>query len=130
MANPTLHKVTIDSTDVTAYVQSWKITRGMEQTISTCELKLSATVESVVTFDIDNVQHTITIERGVTVATEKTVFKGEIYIFERTGSLVNCKCKSDKHIDLSIFYHSSVVAVGWWVFFDHLVCFYRVPFSI
>jgi len=85
----TLKKVTINSIDVSAYVHSFKIIQNFDNNFKTCSIGLRKTVESVLDFTNEElISADIIIQRGVTLATEQTKFRGYINKIDFSGAIV------------------------------------------
>jgi hypothetical protein len=95
MATPKLKYVEIDSTDVSSYVTSFKVTRTKDSGVSTAIISFNTNILTVIDFDEDNAFHEIEIWRGVSAGNEDRIFKGEVYTFTKDGVLITCQCKCE-----------------------------------
>ena len=95
MAKPILEYCEVNGTDVSAYVQTWKVIRAMDNKISKASIRFNHKVLDVINFDLSNAFHTIEIYRGVSAGNEKRIFKGEIYDFSLTGANITGLCRSE-----------------------------------
>jgi len=95
MATPKLKKVVINSIDVSNYVLEYKISKEYTQYITDVTLSFSQGLSSIITVSDDLIGTEITIQRGVSSATEKYIFRGEIRNIEFNGSsfIVGCRDK-------------------------------------
>jgi len=90
---PELTLVNINSIDVGAYLQSWSSnTNNDNSTIKMVNVVLAKGVQSVLTIDETLNGKTVTIQRGVSTATEKYIFQGEVVSVSPSGGLLVITC--------------------------------------
>lgn len=92
MSKPTLTYVVIGGVDVTSYVFKWKVERKYDDDIGRVEVFLKRTASAVIDVDDLAIGNTITIQRGVSSATEEYVFRGEVVSVNPSGSYVALEC--------------------------------------
>ena len=95
MASPKLKYVEIDSTDVSSYVTSFKVTRTKDSGITNAIISFNTNILTVIDFDENNTFHEIEIWRGVSAGNEDRIFKGEVYTFSKDGVFITCQCKCE-----------------------------------
>lgn len=97
---PLLTKVEVDGVDVTSYLKSWQIkdTEGGDY-IKYSSVVLDRSSSNVLTLTSTALStKTIEIWRGVSSATEKKVFSGEVTNFIPTGADIELKCADKLYI--------------------------------
>lgn len=93
---PRLTYVEIDSVDATDYLVSWDQEENFGDTIGTITLVLNyAVTNSILINGEGDIGLSVTVQRGVSSATEEYVFRGEITEISYQGSTVVLQC-SDK----------------------------------
>jgi len=93
--SPGLYKFIIDGVDVTSMVKGAKVSKAYNQPIKTLSLSLNRNVDSLLMINNDVLGSSITVQRGVSVSTERYVFRGEIVTYKPQGSLYTVSA-SDK----------------------------------
>lgn len=92
MATPKLKKVMIGTTDVSAFVMEYKVSREYSQYVASASIVFSQGLNTLLTINDELVGSAITIQRGVASATEKYIFRGEIKNIEFTGATFEIEC--------------------------------------
>ncbi len=93
---PRLSRVDIDGIDASAFVLNWNFDPQISQSIKTITIELHRNVyNSVPNLETGPRALTVVVRRGVTLATEDYVFRGEIIVRETLGARVVIKA-SDK----------------------------------
>jgi len=96
---PRLTQVTIDSIVVPSGLISWNFSPTDAQTIKSMDINLSRTIyDTIPNLETNPRGLTVVVKRGVTLATEDTVFQGTILTRETLGNKVKIK-SNDKLYD-------------------------------
>jgi hypothetical protein len=94
MSQTKTYKVQINSIDVTSYVSIAEIVRTFTNNITNAKIVLKRAVSNVLVLDENNINYSVIIQRGNSVATEETVFRGSIYNFSKDGFDYVLECKN------------------------------------
>ncbi|NCD00106.1 MAG: hypothetical protein EOL95_10450 [Bacteroidia bacterium] len=86
---PTLTKITIDSVDVTDYLNTWTTTdQNGSDFIQSIAVYLSRDMSDVITLDDTIIGKEIIVQRGVSSATENYVFRGVVVSYSKLSGMV------------------------------------------
>ena len=93
MTLPKISKITLDGIDITNYVISWKVEKKYNKNITPAEIVMNKNVRNVVTLTESAAGMPVTIQRGVSSATEYYVFRGSVEKSDITGGFLKLICK-------------------------------------
>ena len=95
---PKLQRVDVDGIDVSAFVIRWNFNPQISQAIKSIEIQFHRNVYTAApNLETSPRALTVVVRRGVTLATETYVFRGEIIVRETIGSRVVIKCADKLH---------------------------------
>ncbi len=91
---PKLKEVIIDGVDVSSFVLAFEIEEHWDETIKAANVVLKRTVNTVLDFNDKELSGaTITVTRGVSLATETYLFRGFVRKIDFEGGLVKIGCE-------------------------------------
>jgi len=91
---PKLKKVTINGVDVSSYVITYETDETFDNNIKVAVIGLKSTVSDVLDYKDDtNIGTNVVIQRGVALATEKTIFQGLVRNISFQGGVITFTCE-------------------------------------